>query len=427
MDYEEAMKYITDTYKFGSKMGLERIKRLLGLLGDPQKEMKFVHIAGTNGKGSTTSFISAILMEAGYKTGMFVSPFIQRFNERIRINNVEIDGESIAAYIREIKEKIGIMSAEESPHPTEFEIITAMAFMHYKKNKCDIVVLETGLGGIIDSTNVIETSEVSVITTIDFDHQQYLGNTIEEIAEKKAGIIKENGSVVLYPQMENVTAVFEKECRLKNAKLYKVLREDVQLINFSTEYQEFNFLNHKNLKIQLLGKHQIMNASVSVRAIDTLIEKGYNITEENIRNGLREAKWAGRFEIVNKNPMVIIDGAHNVEGARNLAANLLAYFPEKKITFIAGVLKDKNFEQMLDEVIPIADKFLTVAPDYYRAVSAEELKTHLLKRHSNVTAFKSIKDALHFALAHAGAEEIICAFGSLYYIGEIRGYFGLYS
>ncbi len=425
MNYEEAMGYITDTYKFGSKMGLERIKRLLELLGNPQKGLKYVHIAGTNGKGSTTAYISTVLMEAGYKTGIFISPFIQRFNERIRINKEEISGEDIAKYIVKIKDMIGVMVSEGSSHPTEFEIITAMGFMHYAENNCDIVVLETGLGGIIDSTNIIDDSVVSVITTIAFDHQQYLGNTITEIAEKKAGIIKRNGSVVIYPQSDEVMEVFLKECQVKNAKLYKVLSENVNIISSDTTSQAFDFEEHKGLQISLLGEHQIYNASLAVKAIEVLKEKGFHITDENLRNGLFNTKWPGRFEIVFRNPEIIIDGAHNVQGANNLAENLKKYFPDTKFVFIVGILSDKDFEHMLSPFFPIAEKFIAVAPDYYRAIKANDLKAYLEKFHDNVISFDTVKGALDYVTAEVDKNKIICAFGSLYYIGEIRDYFNL--
>ena len=428
MDYKEAMGYITSTYKFGSKAGLERIERLLEILGNPHKGLKFVHIAGTNGKGSLTAYMSSVLEKAGYKTGVFVSPFLQRFSERIRIGQVEISDEDIVENILKIKAAIGIMEQDSADHPTEFEILTAMAMMHYKNNNCDIVVLEVGMGGIVDSTNIIsdESSIVSVITTIGFDHMQYLGNTLVEIAEKKAGIIKQNGHVVLYPQADEVMEVFEKCVLAKNATLEKLGKDDINIISETIDGTIFDFGGLKGLEIKLLGSYQAYNASLVVMACKALNAKGFEISENILRQGLKDARWAGRFEIVNKNPMVIIDGAHNLEGALGFANGLKHYFGEKKLTFICGFLADKDYGAMLEPFIPMAKRFITLTPDYpTRALPAEELRDYLLKHHNEVNAKTSVNEALEYAISTATSDDIICVFGSLYYIGYVRDYFGL--
>ena len=428
MDYKEAMGYITSTYKFGSKAGLERIERLLDILGNPQKDLKFVHIAGTNGKGSLTAYMSSILEKAGLRTGVFVSPYLQRFSERIRIGQVEISDDEIVENILKIKNAIGIMEQESNDHPTEFEILTAMAMMHYKNNNCDIVVLEVGMGGVIDSTNIIsdESSVVSVITTIGFDHMQYLGNTLPEIAEKKAGIIKKNGHVVLYPQVDEAMAVFEKTALEKNAVLEKLDREDVNVISETIDGTTFDFGGYKGLEIKLLGTHQVYNASLAVMACKALNAKGFEISEDILRQGLKDARWAGRFEIVSRNPMVVIDGAHNLEGAFSFSDGLKHYFGGKKLTFICGFLNDKDYGAMLEPFIPMAKRFVTITPDYpTRALPAEELRDYILKHHENVEAKASVEEALEHVISSGEKDDIICVFGSLYFIGFVRDYFGL--
>jgi len=427
MDYKEAMSYIAGTYKFGSKAGLERIERLLEILGNPQKGLKFVHIAGTNGKGSLTAYISSVLDKAGYKTGVFVSPFLQRFSERIRIGQEEISDDEIVENILKIKDAIGIMEKELDDHPTEFEIVTAMAMLHYKKHNCDIIVLEVGMGGVIDSTNIIEDEDsiVSVITTIGFDHMQYLGNTLTEIAEKKAGIIKKNGYAVLYPQVDEAMTVFDKTAKAQNAVLEKLFYEDVHVVSETIDGTVFDFGNYKGLEIKLLGSHQVYNASLAVMVCNVLNAKGYKISEEIMRAGLYEAHWAGRFEIVNRSPMVIIDGAHNFEGARGFSKGLKHYFGEKKITFICGFLADKEYGAMLESFIPMAKRFITLTPDSPRALPGEELKNYLRAYHNDVTAKENVNAALEYALATGEGDDIVCVFGSLYYIGYVRDYFGL--
>jgi len=426
VDYKEAMDYLHGTYKFGSRLGLQRIQTLLEFLGNPHKDLKYVHIAGTNGKGSIASFVFNILKEAGYNTGLFTSPYIQRFSERIKINDTEIENESIARILTIIKEKISQMQNEGHEHPTEFEILTAMAFIYYKENNCDIVVLEVGIGGDIDSTNVIEKSQVSVITTISYDHMDLLGNTLEEIATRKSGIIKQNGKVVVYPQCEEVIEVIEKVCSNKNATLHKVSAESIVENHSGLDGQIFDFESLKNIKISMLGKHQILNAAVAIKAINVLADNGFKITDEAIKTGLLKAKWPGRLEIVNREPLFILDGAHNIQGTDNLIKNLKNLLQNKKFIFIVGVLKDKEYEAMLLKFIPFASKFFTVTPQNTpRGMKSEDLAEFIKIYHENVQAFDSVGDAINEAINTISSDEVICAFGSLYYIGEVRDHFGL--
>jgi len=423
MNYTEALEYIHGTRKFGCKLGLENIKTLLGMLENPHEKLRYVHVAGTNGKGSTVAFISSILIESGYKTGIFISPYIERFTERIRVNSEEIPQEDLARITGVVKEKVDEMLNKGLPHPTEFEIVTAIAFQYYYEMKCDVVVLEVGLGGRFDSTNVIGAPLASVITSISYDHMDILGNTLSQIAFEKAGIIKNNSDVVLYPQEKEVEKVIENACYERNSNLHKARFEDIRVIDYNIEGQMFNFGLYENLKIRLLGDHQLKNAAVALETCKILAYKGYRITEKTIRKGLEETSWPGRMEVVCKNPLVLIDGAHNIDGVRVLAKNLDKYFSNKKKIFIMGVLKDKEYKAMIEVIAPIADRIITVTPLSERALSAVELAEIIKPYCKNVSISGTIESGIITAVQIYTNYDIICAFGSLHYIGEVRRYF----
>lgn len=426
MDYQEAMKYIQKTQYLGIKPGLQRIRVLLEHLGDPHKKLKYIHVAGTNGKGSTVAFMSSILAEAGYKVGIFTSPHIQRFSERIRINQAEIPESDIARITGIIKEKIELMLDQGMSNPTEFEIVTAMAFQYFAEQGCDIVVLEAGMGGRLDSTNIIDAPEAAVITTISYDHMEVLGGTLQEIAGEKAGIIKRDCDVVLYPQEPGVERLFEQVCQEQSAGLHKVELSSLSPAGFDKFRPEFDYEEYKSLRISLLGNYQIRNAAVAIKTMEVLKEKDYKIGEEALRNGLLKAKWPGRFEIVNRSPLFLIDGAHNPESVITLADNLKIYFPEKKITFVTGVLADKDYKSMMETVIPRAERFITVTPKSPRALSAGELANFLKSSYgANVSVAGNTENAVRKSLELCSNDGLICAFGSLYFIGGVRGYFEL--
>ena len=425
MNYEEAIEYIHGTLKFGSKLGLYNIGTLLKLMGDPQKKLKFVHIAGTNGKGSTTAFISNILMEAGYRTGIYTSPFIQRFTERIRIGNDEINREELTEITAFVKENVDKMLDMGENHPTEFELVTAIAFEYYCRKNCNIVVLEVGLGGRFDSTNIIDTPELAVITTISYDHTDRLGVTLPEIAFEKAGIIKPGGDVVVYGQSREVEQVFEKACAEREANLYKTDLSELVIHEFGVDGQIISYGGYDRLKIGLLGRHQANNAAVAVNAAEHLKNKGYRISEAIMRRGLLNTKWPGRLELLSKEPIVIIDGAHNPEGATVLRRTLDEYFPGRPVTFIMGVLSDKDYITMMKVVLPGCKRLFAVTTDSPKALPAIELAKMAENYCKNVQICDTIESAVRASMNTASPEEIICAFGSLYYIGAVRGVFGL--
>ncbi len=422
MNYDNALNYIHGTLKFGIKLGLESIKTLLDLMGNPQDKLRCIHVAGTNGKGSTVTFISSILIEAGYKVGVFTSPSIERFNERIKINSSEIEGEELARLTAFVKENVDAMILKHGIYPTEFEIVMAIAFQYFYEMGCDVVVLEVGLGGRFDATNVIKEALVSVITTISYDHMDRLGDTLEKIAFEKAGIIKAGADVVIFPQNSEVMKVISDVCENKKAKMHVVDFNTIEIKDFSIDGQEFIYREWKSLYISLLGEHQVKNAVIALNVIELLGKKGYRISEESIKKGLMNAKWPGRLEVLSKNPIFLIDGAHNGEGALALSNVLKAYFPGKKILFIVGALKDKDVKSIIEPTLPVASGYITVAPDSPRALSSKEMAGFVSQYCKNVLENDTIEGAVKAALELVPSDGIICAYGSLYYIGKIRSF-----
>ena len=436
MTITEALDYLNSFKTYGTKLGLERMEALCSALGDPQNDVHFVHIAGTNGKGSTASFCYHMLRVAGYNVGLFTSPYIQKFNERIvrskvnragELEELQISDEQLVSYISRIKAVIDTTwSAYDDELPTWFEILTAISFLFFKETGCEVVVLEVGLGGDLDSTNVIDEALVSVITAIGYDHTDVLGSTLEEIAAKKAGIIKAYGKVVVYPQSQNVTDVIANRAREQKAKMYLVDGDSIVPKTASLAGQTFDLGELKDLSIKMLGSHQITNASVAVAAMKQL-EGMYPVSEEAIRVGLQQATWPGRLEIMERQPLLLIDGAHNTQGTTNLSRNLQSLVPDSKWVLIVGVLKDKKYDEMLRDFYPFVDTFITVTPEQAgRALPATELATFIEAKGYAVQAATSVADAIDQAKAIASSKNLpICAFGSLYYIGQVRDYYGL--
>lgn len=421
MDYKEALDYISKSHKFGMRLGLDNIKKLLELLGNPQEKLKIIHVAGTNGKGSTCSFISTILKEFDYKVGLYTSPFLEVFNERIRINNENISDKDIGRIVSIIKEKIEIMVDKGFDYPTEFEIVTAMAFYYYFENNVDFVVLEVGLGGKYDATNVINKSEVSVITPISIDHINVLGNTISKIASEKAGIIKENSTVFIYNQSDEAKNVIKKVCDDKNSKFFEVLFDDIKIKHSDINYQEFDYKNYKNLKINLIGEHQIKNSILAINVVEFILSK-YNkkIDEDKLKLGLLNTKWAGRIEKIKENPLFIIDGAHNEDGAKSLSKVLDKNFKNKNLTLLLGMLEDKEIDKVLEILIPYFNKVVTTNVSNPRTKSCDDLKEKISNYVKEVYSIDNLEEALNFTLKNSDKDDIIISCGSLYLIGEIR-------
>lgn len=419
MNYDEARKYIDSVAAFGSKLGLDNITNLCHLLGDPQKKLKFIHVAGTNGKGSTVAYISSILIKAGLKTGIYTSPFVENFSERIKINNEEISGEEFALHATKVRQTAERMIKEGIGSPTEFELICAIAFLYFAEKNCDICVLEVGMGGRLDATNVIDPPLLCVITPISYDHMEYLGDTLEKIAFEKAGIIKNGTTVLTYPQTPGVEKVFEEVCEERGAGLVRCALPD-GIKKADMDGVEFEY-EGKVYKTRLLGKYQINNAAMAVNAAGILRNKGISISDGNIFDGIASAVWSARFELLRKNPYVFIDGSHNVQGMETLADSLRLYFGEKKIIFITGILKDKEYGRMLDIMLPLAKRVYTITVPSPRSLKASELAEEVKKRtKAEVSCIEEPADALKEALKKATDTDVICACGSLYFVGIIR-------
>ena len=423
MRYEEAMKYITEVGNFGSNYGLERTHKLLEYLGNPEKDLKLIHIAGTNGKGSTTSMITEILMGAGYKVGMYTSPFIEEFEERIQINRRNIPKETLANLIDEVKVAVDRVIEEGYNHPTEFEIITVLMLLYFKKEEIDFGVIEVGLGGRLDSTNVI-IPILQVITSISFDHTNLLGNTLEEIAGEKAGIIKKNIPTVIYPQEEEALKVIKNKCAAMESDLYTVDKDNMKFVKVVNEDKPYQLLKYKeefDIFLPLLGEHQILNLSVAMKVIEVLNNrKIVNITTESIIKSIKNVTWKGRLEVLSNNPYVVIDGAHNIEGIKTLSRNIKKYFKYENLHLILGILADKDVEEMIKIITPMAKQVYAVTPNSIRAELADDLKNEIVKYNANCRAFDEYEEAYLEALKNAKENDIILASGSLYMVGDMR-------
>ena len=420
MTYEEALSYIHSICWKGSKLGLDRTRELLGKLDDPQKELKFIHIAGTNGKGSTAAMLSSILEEAGYRVGLYTSPFINRFNERMQVNHQPIPDEELAALTEYVRPHADAMADS----PTEFELITALAMVWFARQKCDIVVLEVGMGGELDSTNIIDVPEAAVIAAMGMDHVKELGPTMADIARAKAGIIKEGGRVVSYGGNPEADEVIAAVCRARKASLRQPDFSAIVPGDFSLEGQTFSYKGWRGLRIPLVGAYQMNNAAVVLETVEVLRQRGWNISDEAVRQGLADTRWPARFEVLRRDPVFIVDGGHNPHGIRATAESLSRLFPGRKITFVTGVMADKDVEHILGLIVPLADQFFTVRPDNPRAMDAGELAARIEAMGAKATACASVRDGVDRAIQAEGPHGVACALGSLYMSGEVRSCFG---
>ena len=420
MPYEEALSYIHSICWKGSKLGLDRTRELLGKLDDPQKELKFIHIAGTNGKGSTAAMLSSILEEAGYRVGLYTSPFINRFNERMQVNHQPIPDEELAALTEYVRPHADAMADS----PTEFELITALAMVWFARQKCDIVVLEVGMGGELDSTNIIDVPEAAVIAAMGMDHVKELGPTMADIARAKAGIIKEGGRVVSYGGNPEADEVIAAVCRARNASLCQPDFSAIVPGDFSLEGQTFSYKGWRGLRIPLVGAYQMNNAAVVLETVEVLRQRGWSVSDEAVRQGLADTRWPARFEVLRRDPVFIVDGGHNPHGIRATAESLSRLFPGRKITFVTGVMADKDVEHILGLIVPLAEQFFTVRPDNPRAMDAGELAARIEAMGAKATACASVRDGVDRAIQAEGPHGVACALGSLYMSGEVRSCFG---
>lgn len=396
---------------------LAKMRHLMELLGNPQDKVKFVHVAGTNGKGSVSCFIASALMCSGYKVGLYTSPYLQKFNERIRVNGKSIPQKDLDEIFSLIDEKGKLLS---SP-PSEFEKVTAAGFLYFANMNCDIVALEVGVGGLKDPTNVIKDSLVSVITSIGLDHMDRLGDTREEIAFQKAGIIKENGLAAVSYQQDEILSVIRDVCSSKNACMKVSECNEAVVIKKDLSGQKFLLPSHGEFEISLLGKNQIENASVAIEALKLLRKRGIHISDEDIKSGLKNALWAGRFENMGSHPHFILDCGHNIDGIISLKENVKEYFPNQKPVIITGVMKDKDFHKIYEEIDEIASAYVAINCDYERALPCGELAEYLKVYKKPVFCCKSIADGIKRAEEQALENDtFVLAAGSVYTCGDIR-------
>ena len=417
MTGQEAVAYI-DTFQWQAHApGLERIRTLLHALGDPQKELKFVHVAGTNGKGSVCAYLASVLRCAGYRVGLCTSPFLEDFRERI-----QADGELIPPEVLGELTELARPAAEAmEDHPTEFELITAVAMLYFRRCRCDIVVLEVGLGGALDASNVIDVPEAAVITAMGMDHAAILGPTLADIAAAKAGIIKPGGAVVSFGGCPEADAVIRERCREQGAQLTEVDFSRLRVVGTGLDGTDLEFAPYGALHVPLVGLYQAKNAAVAVTTVEVLEKRGWEISRRALEQGLASVCWLGRLEVVRRaGPVILRDGAHNAHGMAATVESLRALFPGKKLTILMGVMADKDVEDMLKLLAPIAGQVFTVRPESPRAMPAEELAALVNRYGVPAVPCAGVAAGLQAAAQAAGADGAVCALGSLYLVGEVR-------
>jgi len=420
MDFERSKKLMQGAVRQGSFLGLERVSALLKLLGDPQEKVRCVHVAGTNGKGSVVEMTAQILHAAGYKTGRYISPALFEFNERVSINGVNITDSELKKLFASAKNAAKQLEKSFGELPTEFEFVTALAFLYFAEKKCDIVVLETGLGGRLDATNAIQNPVSVIITAIGFDHMKELGDTLEQIAGEKAGIIKPGSDVVSYVQEPEAAKVIETRCKETGSRLYIAENEKVSVKSCDRNGLVFDYGDLKDLRLSLCGDYQSKNVAVVLKNIEVLRQKGFEISDSAIRKGLHKAVWPGRMAFISKKPVVLFDGAHNLHGVKALTSSLKQMFPNQKFIFVMGVLADKDYREMIAEFTPLAAHVITVAPPNPRALLPDELAKNISGYVKNVHSANSIKKGIAEAKALQKKTGLpICCFGSLYSAKEV--------
>ncbi|MBQ3105645.1 MAG: bifunctional folylpolyglutamate synthase/dihydrofolate synthase [Lachnospiraceae bacterium] len=420
MNYKQAMEYMDSCKVYGISPGLDCIRELLRRLGDPQKELRFIHIAGTNGKGSTLFFVSNCLTAHGWKVGRFLSPVIFSYEEQFQVNGKPISKAMLGRLTGAVARAAEDMAEEGLKHPTVFEMETALAFLFFREKKCEIVVLETGMGGLMDATNVIETPLVAVLTHISRDHMAYLGDTLEEIVAQKAGIIKKDCRVVAMENTPETEACIRKRAAEAGAKeVVFVRQQDVRDCHFGLGKQRFSYGRYQDMEITLAGIHQVMNAALALEVTEAFGRQGFSLSEECMRRGMGVGSWPARFQILQKSPLFLADSAHNEEGARQLRRSLQFYFTNKRFIYIMGMFRDKECDKIIDATCDLAEYIITVqAKGNPRALPALELAQRIALNHDRVTAADSIEEAVEMAHLLAERDTVIVAFGSLAYMGD---------
>lgn len=420
MKYQEALDYMDSLKNYGIVPGLGSVREICRRLDNPQDGLRFVHIAGTNGKGSVLAYVSTAVRCAGYRVGRYISPAVRDYRERYQVDGRMITQKDLCGLVEELRRVCDAMTAEGLPHPTAFEVETALGFLYFRRKECDLVVLETGMGGRLDATNMIQNTLVAVLTSISMDHMQYLGNTLGAIAGEKAGILKPGCRAVSAAQEPEAMEVIRKQALRLEVPLTVADGERAVRVRYGLERQRFDYGGMKDLEIGLAGRHQIGNAVLAIEVCRALGECGFDISEKALRQGLSDTRWPGRFTVLGRKPLFVADGAHNEDAAKKLAESIEFYFTNKRIIFIMGILKDKEYEKIIEITARFADQILTVAPPGNpRAMGSCELAREAAKAHPRVTAVDSLEEAVEISHLLADKEDVILAFGSLSYMGRL--------
>ncbi len=418
MNYKETLEYIHSTNWCFCKPGLERIGALCAALGNPQKSLKFVHVAGTNGKGSFCSMLASILQKSGLRVGLFTSPYIRTFNERMQVSGVPISDEVLA----KITTKVRPVADSLDDKPTEFELITAVGFEYFSEMGCDVVVLETGMGGRLDASNIIDTSLLSVITGISLDHVAYLGDTVEKIAAEKAGIIKRGCPVLFGGTDKSAERVIRDKAAEQESELFLTDYSQLIVKNATLEGCEFDFADFKDMHINLLGLYQSRNAASVLSAVRLLRRGGLQIPDSAVREGLLAARWQARFEIIDREPLTIFDGAHNAEGIESAVQSIVHYFGEQRVYVLSGVLADKDYKFIAKKISTVAKSVYTITPDNPRALAASDYAAELEKCGARAVPYETLKCALTAAKEQARRDGVpLLVLGSLYTYCQVVG------
>lgn len=416
MTYDEALRYIHSTIRKGAAPGLGRIRELMERLGNPQRQLSYVHITGTNGKGSTAAMTASVLRRAGYRVGLYTSPFLWRFNERMNVDGRDIADEELA----QVTELVKPAAQALADPPTEFELVTAIALCWFARKQCDIVVLEVGMGGKNDATNVIPAPEVAVLCNIGLDHTAQLGNTLAAIAQNKSGILKPGCQGVLYPNSPDVEAVVTAVCQERGIPLRIADFSQIHVKSSDFSGQILDYKGYSGLHLPLLGSHQTRNCAVVLETLEALGQQGWNIPEKAVYKGIANTVWPGRFELLRRQPIFIVDGGHNPQCLAALAENVKAYLAGRQIIALTGVMADKDYLDMYRDMVPLVSQFVTVTPDNPRSLDAGSLADYLGQLGKPAQAAGSVEEGVQKALALAGTDGTVLAFGSLYMTGPIR-------
>ncbi|MEG6614892.1 folylpolyglutamate synthase/dihydrofolate synthase family protein [Peptococcaceae bacterium 1198_IL3148] len=427
MNYQTAIGYLQNLTKFGINLGLDRINALLKRLGDPHLKLKVIHVGGTNGKGSTSAIIAAILQQAGYRVGAFTSPHLHRYTERYRVNGTEISEQAVSELVQQLKPHLDAMVAEGVEHPTEFEVSTAMALTYFYQEQVDYVVMEVGLGGAIDSTNVVQPL-VSVITNVSMDHMNLLGNSIAEIAQVKAGIIKPQVPVVTAAANKAALAIIKETCN-KNGAPLTVVGQDITWSGQGDSTIKGQYLtikgklhNYQHLFLPLLGEHQQANAATAIATLEALEPHGVILTPAIVKAGMAKVSWPGRFEVLDTTPTIVLDGAHNLAGVKALVATLNRYFPQRGIVLVLGMLADKERQRVIATLTPMAEAVVITKPNNPRAGDWQQVANWAKGYTKNVYVYEQVADAVDQGIALAKDQQLLCVTGSLYMLAEARAH-----